>query len=233
MNKKKIGICLSGGVKFPEKSLRSVQALSEKYDIKVFGHTWKINNSETFQNNSWSGIKSTTEKPSDSLSKIISECNFETLIIDNFDNKKNVLEELRKSIAFCISDRTDVGPLSMFYSMCQSNKLKMQYEKESNSIFDIVIRMRYDSEIVDINQFDFETEPDVLYIPEGHNWNGVNDQFAYGNSNVMNIYASLILNLHQHFSGILYNPEAMLKHYLSIAKVNIQRPKMVVKINNN
>ena len=229
---KKVAVCLSGGVKFLEKGLNSIKQLSDIHDVKVFGHTWKINDKEDFGKNSWTGFQTSKESPNDSLLKLILECQFERIIIDNFEEKKPLFEKLFQSIGFSITDRKDVGPLSMFYSIHESNRIRIEFEKETGRIADVIIRMRYDSNIINPEQLDLNSvEEDVLYIPEGQNWNGINDQFAYGSNHVMNIYASLILNLKQ-FTGKLYNPEAMLKHYLTLANVKIQRPNITVKINN-
>jgi len=55
--------------------------------------------------------------------------------------------------------------------------------------FDCVIRMRFDSDF-EGKTLDVSKCSDGLYIPEGEDWlGGINDQFALGSSESMDIYS--------------------------------------------
>ena len=44
----KVAICLSGGVRYPHIGLESIKKIFPSSFVKVFIHTWKINNREDF-----------------------------------------------------------------------------------------------------------------------------------------------------------------------------------------
>jgi hypothetical protein len=108
----------------------------------------------------------------------------------------------------------------MYYSIFKSNELKKEYEKENNITFDCVIRSRFDSDIIselEIESYDLSK----VNIPIGKDWGGLNDQFAFGNSDSMDIYSDLINNLSSVNS--LYHPETMLQNYITLKNLNINR----------
>lgn len=82
--------------------------------------------------------------------------------------------------------------LGMFYSLQKCNELKIKYEQENNFKYDLVIRSRFDLLINSIN-YD-EILLDSLNHPYiGQIWSdGITDQFAISNSDIMNIYCNLI-----------------------------------------
>ena len=73
---------------------------------------------------------------------------YEKLQVDDFDIYMRILQSLYDDIKFNSYFRDDVGILSMYYSIYQANKLKCEYEKDNDIIFDRVIRMRFDSDFV-------------------------------------------------------------------------------------
>ena len=44
----KVAVCFSGGVRYPHIGLKSLNSIKSKYDVKVFIHTWKIENHDDF-----------------------------------------------------------------------------------------------------------------------------------------------------------------------------------------
>jgi hypothetical protein len=79
---------------------------------------------------------------------------------------------------------------SMFYSIFLSNKIKSEYEKENNFIYDAVIRCRFDlkpHDIIDVSQLDLN----FLNVKGDctHNIYCLNDHFAISNSKNMDIYS--------------------------------------------
>jgi hypothetical protein len=113
-----------------------------------------------------------------------------------------------------------------------ANNLKVMYEKENNIIFDTVVRMRFDSDfenkIFNINEY-----PNTLNIPNGEDWcGGINDQFAFGPSSVMNDYSNFYNNITE-IEGVPYHPETMLLKYFNMKKIHTNRCDFRVRINNN
>jgi hypothetical protein len=84
----------------------------------------------------------------------------------------------------------------IFQSMCNSiykcNEFRKQYEQENNLKYDLIIRTRFDLNIlekVDLNNVDDK----YLYIP-ACNFKAhcvINDQFAFGDSDTMDIYSNI------------------------------------------
>lgn len=233
MTRKKIAVCISGGIKFHEKGLATIQKLSSIHNVKVFIHTWNIKDISSFDKNGWSGSFVNRGNVS-KISDILEQYPVERIIVDDFETKKIKLDELLKHCSgnLIFTDRKDLGILSMFYSIWQSNKVKNDFTNENGDKFDCVIRMRFDSDLVNIENFDIDhLEDGKIYIPKGQDWNGINDQFAYGKNEAMNVYTNLILNV-QNFRNIIYNPEVFLKFYLQNTGLKIVRPLIKVAINN-
>lgn len=233
MSKKKIAVCISGGIKFHEKGLATIQKLSSIHDVKVFIHTWNIKDVSIYDKNSWHGSLVSRGNVS-KISDVLEQYPVERIIIDDFETKRihfeNLLKECSSNLIF--TDRKDIGILSMFYSIWKSNQIKNDANSEIGEAFDCVIRMRFDSDLKSIENFDISNLQDNnVCIPAGQDWNGLNDQFAYGTTNAMNVYSSLILNF-RNFRNCNYNPEVLLKNYLRAAKINVLRQNITVNINN-
>ena len=104
-----------------------------------------------------------------------------------------------------------------------SNNLKIKYEKENNFRYDVVIRCRFDIDLISLNLDLSNLEPDKIYVDGEINRGqpGVpNDQFAIGNSYVMDYYANLYENLTKYREGgfRLFMGEQLLKHHVEKSK---------------
>jgi hypothetical protein len=222
----KIAVCLSGGVKFHQNSLSSLKKLLPTTSLKVFIHTYEIEDINLFNSNSWSKKHSS----SDDFESIINLYKADRFLIENFDKKKQEFTELfNKWEKKHLLVRNDLGVISMFYSIYKSNELKCEYEKNNNIIFDRVIRMRFDSNIFEpLNLENFTG----LNIPLGNDYGGINDQFAIGDSKYMDIYSNVIKNL-ENLTNILYHPETILYTHLNMMNLKINRFDHKIKINNN
>ena len=123
----------------------------------------------------------------------------------------------------------------MFYSMREACRLKSEYERDNSFLYDLVFRFRFDSEIIkfiDLNNIIIE---DYLYIPEGRDWGGINDQFSFGSSKMMD----MVCECYTFYEPILkqtkfYGPEVVFKRHLESFLDNyfIKRNQIEVKINN-
>lgn len=98
---------------------------------------------------------------------------------------------------------TPNGVLNQWYSVKQSISLKDEYETATNETYDIVIRARFDWYLKEVN-FEINNTVNIAATPglSGHRFNynnqpyiGISDQFAYGSSHIMNIYAKLFDNI--------------------------------------
>jgi hypothetical protein len=236
-----IAICLSGGLKYPEIALESIKNIFPNDQIKIFIHTWKVKDKEKFiQSIHGSENKEIDKQISDNFS-ILEEYNYESLLIENYETKEKQFEEILSHLSFLNPDeeqkpsiRNDVGPISMHYSVHKSNELKKQYEKENNMIFDVVFRMRFDNDFRGA-KFDVTNIQKGIWVP----WmptldfvGGLSDIFALGTSHCMDIYSSLFLHLHKLQKITVYHPEIMLRDYLKMKGMPVNRFSMYVQINN-
>ena len=215
----------------------SIQKIIPNEYLKVFIHTWKINNKDSFLN-TLHGIQYKEEdKIVDTNLSFLENYNYETLLIENYETCEIRFKNLFSSLNFAPQDlqdqvRTDVGPISMHYSIFKANELKKRYEIENNITFDWVIRMRTDSDFRH-ESLDIKSLEHNLNIPSGEDWfdEAMNDQFAIGTSDAMDVYSNLYHNLYD-LQSSKYHPETMLFHYLKNMNLNVNRIDFPVRINN-
>jgi hypothetical protein len=234
----KIAVCISGAVRYPHLGLQSIQKIIPNNFVKVFIHTWKINNRDSFLNTLFGLEYKEIDKTVETNLSFLECYNYEKLLIENYEECEKRFKKLFDSLKFAPATsedkqiRTDVGPISMHYSIYQSNQLKVQYEKENNIVFDWVIRMRTDSDfrsdVLDMNNLTEE-----LNIPTGEDWSpeSINDQFAIGTSGAMNLYSSLYHNIHCTQSAKYY-PERIFCLHLKNMNLMPNRIEFPVRINN-
>ncbi|MHA1233169.1 MAG: DUF7796 domain-containing protein [Candidatus Helarchaeota archaeon] len=118
---------------------------------------------------------------------------------------------------------TNLAVLRQFYYINRANQLKVGYEEKNNFKYDWVIRSRADliikSPIGNLNKLDNKN----IYIPEINSHGGVNDHFAYGSSENMDIYSDRIGEIKKLESPPFpfWNPHKELKHILDKNKIKI------------
>lgn len=234
----KIAVCISGGVRYPHLGLKSIQKIIPNEYVKVFIHTWKINDKDSFLQTVAGLEYKEQDKVIESDLSVLHSYNYEKLLVENYHDHQKKFQNLFDSLKFASASdsedkpRTDIGPISMHYSIFKANQLKKEYEKENNIVFDWVIRMRTDSDFrYDIlNLESFEND---LNIPSGEDWasDSINDQFAIGTSHAMDLYASLYNNFCFTQSSKFY-PETVLFLHLKNMNLVPNRIDFPVRINN-
>jgi hypothetical protein len=234
----KIAVCISGGIRYPHLGLQSIQKIIPNECVKVFIHTWKINDRDSFLDTvsglEYKEIDNTVET---NLS-LLENYDYAKFLIENYDECEIKFKDLFNSLEFASATdendriRTDVGPISMHYSIYKSNELKKQYEEDNNIVFDWVIRMRTDSDFK-YDTLDMNSLTGELNIPEGEDWasDSINDQFAIGTSSAMDLYSSLYENIH-HTQSSKYYPETIFCLHLKNMNLVPNRINFPVRINN-
>jgi hypothetical protein len=222
----KVAVCLSGAIKHPEKSLDSIKRIYPNEFLKIFIHTWEIENIKEYGRDSFSG------KMGLSSTDILSEYPYEDILIENYSTKREQFQTIFDTLEFKESHRKDIGLISMYYSIFNSNQLKKEYEIKNNMIFDKIVRMRFDSDFggKDLN-LDFEKN--CIQIPKGNDYAGINDQFAIGPSEEIDHYCNIFNNL-ETLKDMEYNPEKLLLTYFDRNQLRnkVERFDFEVKINN-
>lgn len=192
----KIALCLSGqprsfkrGYEYHKKNLL------DHYDVDVFIHTWKNNNEKELEE------YFDLYKP---VSKMV-----EDPLVGEFDTMyKNTPNAVAHPPRFTVS---------MLFSMLRSCELKITHEMATKTTYDWVIKSRSDYALNVKIPFE-ELNGDKLYIPNcrmSPDRDFGNDQFAFGNSDVMNRRMTIYHNMnHFYDQGVAMIGEDMMQAQL-------------------
>ncbi len=91
--------------------------------------------------------------------------------------------------------------------------------------YDIYVRIRPDTKFNGkLNFEDYNYSENNIYIPQGSDFGGINDQFAFGNHKVMKAYYSVLMNFGDLWhEGTLFHSESMQLANLNSQGINIVR----------
>ena len=119
---------------------------------------------------------------------------------------------------------------AMWYKLKRVNDLKTKYENENNFKYDIVVKARFDIEILE--PINLKQRDNTIHIPIG--WDhrgGYNDIFAYADSKSMDYYCSLFDYMIPYLeSGTWLHPETLLKTHLDASDISIMRNSMKMSL---
>jgi hypothetical protein len=120
--------------------------------------------------------------------------------------------------------------LSLFYSLHQVNMLTNSYAQENNIKFDYVIRLRSDMVFnMQINLTEINKEKIYVFDAEPHRGEfgkyTIQDQFAIGSSNIMNIYNDIFIYLpcYYHSFKLDWISEILVGFHLKYNNINIEK----------
>lgn len=210
----RVALCLSGqtrsfreGYKYLEKNLLS------KHDVDIFWHTWTTDDRDELE----------------ALYKPVSVSYCNTFSQDQFA-KYNRTDDSRFPPS---------NTIHMMYSIFMSNLLKRQHELSNGFRYDFAVRSRFDYALNIELPFD-TAEKGKLYVPDDLIRGSIppdglnaNDQFAFGDSNVMDLYSLMFWNMDRAFDyGTNMNGEHMLSFNIqvnglsreNIAYINMNNP---------
>ena len=227
----RIAVCISGHMRTFESTYRSfidnvILPSNEKCD--VFIHTWETMGSmgsKLGSDEKMSNIKTETQ-----LSKINEIINPKKIIIDSYEIYNTLLSRMNKLAKLTTDDKNYlhnkdlIAYSSMLYGMDRVKKIFEDYENEFNFKYDIVIRLRTDLYFTNkliIKNWNLNS----INIPNIGKYyaQGMNDQFAVGNSQNMKIYLNLFDKILDYINNreCLIKPEVFLKHHLTKNSINI------------
>lgn len=208
----KVALCLSGAMRTFRKTYPNLKKyLLDKYNPDVFISTWVLQD----YNSSAVSEKELTDfyHP-----KKINVAWTHSFVVDEIVEQRN------------FNKRNPQSVYSMFYRINDCNKLKMQYEMDGNFTYDCVIRFRPDIYLEE--EFNLENL-DQLNVPKWGDFGGLNDQFAFGNSDIINCYSNLFHNIVDYLkedSSLIFNPEFLLKRHIEKNKIGLNRPNINYKL---
>lgn len=238
MHSPKIAICVSGIAKYWRHSYNSIQKWFPNAD--AFIHTWDIELHEITPTTAYS-VNEYTEitNKNHTIKDIVDQYKPKTFIIDKFSDTSKLFFKQRDNLIQKGADTDSrISLYSMAYSMRESCRLKKAYECSNNFIYDIVFRMRFDT---NIPAWDHSTSycEEAIVIPVGQDFaeKGINDQFSYGPSALMD----QLCEYYHHLDIIcttphwLRSPEHCFYNYLESVNLipnRIIRKNIVAYINN-
>lgn len=120
---------------------------------------------------------------------------------------------------------------SMFYHNKRCFELLEKFQKRSNVKFHAIVKYRGDissPKLMDISDTPLD---DTIYIPDGADWGGINDQIAYGTSEAMRKYCNCVDSILEYCAdGVIFHPETLLRHHIIKINLKIQRYQYDYKI---
>jgi hypothetical protein len=111
----------------------------------------------------------------------------------------------------------------MFRAIRRCNDLKLRREVGQGFVYDHVVRTRADVRLsteLDLGRFMSLSREFVVFPENGHWRGGLNDQFAFSCSQMMDAYASVIDYIPEHCSaGCPFHPETLLRFHLMTMRI--------------
>jgi hypothetical protein len=228
----KKAVLVSGIPKYWQNGLKSIEHWF--CDADIFVHSWDTSCVPIDKTIAYSPDK---YPPIQDIHSIIKSFNPKNHLIEKLEDKKQTWVERRecykKNNIVCAES---ISPFSMFYGIKQANNLKKEHEQKNNFQYDAVIRIRFDSDIKTFTPEELLVK-NKLFIPTGNDnsFCGVNDQFFFGDTNIMNE----VCNMYDSFDLIcneikFFLPEACFGVYLKKIGYTdkIIRNNITVNINN-
>lgn len=190
----KIAVLLTGMPRYLDRGKVLMKDFFKNHDVDFFCHAWFDKNKKT-EDKSWHN------------SEIKIDENTEEKILEIYKPKKWLIEPQRKFELPRDYKYNTSWPqpfyivYSHFYSVRAANLLRLLYEKETNTKYDLVVKLRYDLFIG--NKIEWEKfDSSKLYLPDNCNtWYDLyddvsfNDMFAFSNPENMNVYCEVFNNI--------------------------------------
>ena len=212
----RIALCLSGQARCVDYAYNTFikPNILDLGNVDVFIHTWALDESQIGKHFMATGVHPVGEPiQADLIEKTL----------ELYNPVKSLVEPQREFPVIPYEERHMPSfrsqlVYSMFYSIYQSNFLKIKQEVETGILYDWVIRSRFDIAIpsgpLNLSELDNRN----LYIPTGgfDTVNGYLDSLGYSNSHNMDIYADTF----KHLDTIIGIPdirlcgEYILRHHL-------------------
>jgi hypothetical protein len=200
----RVAVCFSGHVRnFFEKGLDNfydnfLYLREHGHQVDLFFSVWNTCDATVSYS---ANTENFSIKVSDAL---ITQLNPAAYLIEDYDSIKHrfLLKSLHPTIepeSSQIIHEDILHSTPMFYKIWSANSLKTQYEKENNFKYDVVVRYRaqlYMRSPLEPEQ----VQPNTLYlqytgIDYQHDSFMTDDLFAYGDSQIMDIYSEIYPNL--------------------------------------
>jgi hypothetical protein len=113
----------------------------------------------------------------------------------------------------------------MFYHWNNAYRLMKEYSERTGVRYDIIIYIRADQQFTSDLIIPEPIQPNTVYIPNGYDWEGLNDQFAMGDINSMKIFTDLYNNVDRIYTKtrVNFHTETYVQLYLEDVNINVIR----------
>jgi hypothetical protein len=142
-----------------------------------------------------------------------------------------VKECLPSSDKVCIPENV----YSHFFHNQQCWNLIQTFQEKNNILFNVVCKYRADICCSKPFSFSFSSiEERIVYIPEGNDHTGLNDQIAYGNMEVMKMYSTLFERLESICSTrqCIFHPETLVEFNMKSNNISVHRFDFAYTLDN-
>lgn len=199
----RVALCLSGHLRSFERTWQSLRKfIIDPLQADVFIHTW--NTLGVYNHIDSHTVACDTNKY---LNKIKYCYNPKNIVIEPINKTRG-----RKYQPYLVDKRNCVGVTNMFYKIHKADELMRNY-----SNYDLVIRARPDLAFhceINNDHIQQSIEEKSIFLPDFGHFTGFNDQFAFGSSDSMKVYANCYLELDTWATQVPFLPETLLKHHL-------------------
>ena len=200
----KIALCLSGQPRSYKKAHEYIKKnLLDKYNVDVFAHAWRPQLGRMIVFDEISSLYNPVQFIMD---EALPETINSDLIVPNASHPAN----------FCTS---------MFYSIHRANDFRVREEAKKDRKYDFVVRCRFDLALNKVIDFSSLERGKIYVSKDIDDPNALlNDQFAIGDSDVMNIYSMTYMLLRWHASrGTCLCGHEMLQSQLNYFGIPVER----------
>lgn len=211
----KVALCLSGHLRSYRETYPTLKRfIIDNYQPDIFLHSWIKQGFDGVR-----GDAAVVDKPLDAL-RIQALYNCKGLLIEEEKKWDTTMYAVEPNIGL----RNPEIVCGLFYSQYMANQLKCQYEKQ-HGLYDVVIRCRADLMFEDhLRTTETEQVHQGVFVPKFGNYNGLNDQFAFGNSEAMDMYCNTFPNLNSFYQqGCKFHPESLQRWCASHYQIPIMR----------
>jgi hypothetical protein len=237
----KTAVLISGQIRSAKDSFDSISKhIIEPYSADVFINTWHP--SSNILNHGYAHRE--VEENDSNIDEITSLYNPKLLISEDFNNSNfvqkikeiyegNLNKKLKMASDGSFADETRLeNVLFMYYKLYQSYKSMEMYEQMTETNYQYIFKIRFDVKYFE--KISIDTNQNTINIPSGMNHRGgINDLFAAGPRNLMEIYLNLFTKINNYIEmGFGLHPESLLRTHLTQNNVPVNRFQTFYQLKN-
>lgn len=193
----KIALCLSGHLRKFEETYPSLKTyILDKYDCDIFISTWdQMGYSCAFKTDA--NLNSTSLR----LSEVENLFKPKKIVVESSSFVQELMTQGDQYAPHLIGQPKHVGHMaSMFYKIFAANEIRKRYQLDSGIQYDWIIRSRPDLIFHAPVIMPLDKNPGRVYVSKHQCSPGwLNDQFAIGQPEDIDLYSSLFFDLPEYF----------------------------------